>query len=402
MSDTTPFGNDRVPLALLRQRAFNLRWATLPPDVIPLTAADPDFAVAPVVREAMAAAAREGVFSYGPPEGLPEFRQACARFSAGERGAGHADPARILAVDGAAAGLRHVCQLLLQPGDEAIIFDPVDYLFEAAVAAAGGRVRRLPVDPLRGVLALESLEALITPRTRLLAVCNPLNPVGRVLRRDELEHLARCALRHNLQILSDEVWSAIVYAPHRFLSLAALDEDVAARTWTVHGLSKSHGLAGLRVGFVLCPDAPGCQRLLQASLAASTMTGVATLSQVAAVAALEHAHDWLEAWVSHLRQRRDQAVAALAAMPGVSVTPPQGTYVLFPRVAHHGMAAEELTRWLLERHRVAVVPGAARWFGPGAEGHLRLVCSTSEALLGEGLARLRRGLEELQAVDAAG
>ncbi|MEB3266374.1 MAG: pyridoxal phosphate-dependent aminotransferase [Cyanobacteriota bacterium] len=397
MMDPGLFSDGQVPLDLLRQRAFNLRWATLPSDVIPLTAADPDFAVAPAIREAIAAHAHEGVFSYGPAEGLPRFRQACARFSADRRDCGPADPERILAVDGAAAGLRHVCRLLLQPGDEAIIFDPVDYLLAEAVEAAGGRVRRLPVDPLGGPLELEPLEGLLTPRTRLLVVCNPLNPVGRVLRRQELDQLAGFALRHNLQILSDEVWSAIVYSPHRFGSMAALDGAVAARTWTVHGLSKSHGLAGLRVGFVLCPDREGCRRLLKASLAASTMSGVATLSQVAAVAALEEGQPWLEAWLEHLHQRRNQAVAALAPMPGVRINPPEGTFVLFPQVAHHGLKAEALATWLLERHRVAVVPGACRWFGPRAEGHLRLVFSTSEAILTEALQRLRRGLEELAA-----
>ncbi|MEB3351138.1 MAG: pyridoxal phosphate-dependent aminotransferase [Cyanobacteriota bacterium] len=388
------FADGAVPLELLRRRAFNLRWATLPADVIPLTAADPDFAVAPAVREALARHAREGVFSYAPPEGLPEFREACARFCRERRGC-PADPERILAVDGAAAGLRHLCRLLLAPGEEAIIFDPVDFLFQTAVEAAGGRVRRLPVDPLSGVLGLERLEELVSPATRLLAVCNPLNPVGRVLGRAELQALAAFAERHDLQILSDEVWSDIVFPPQRFLSLAALDPAVAARTWTVHGFSKSHGLAGLRVAYVLCPDAAACQRLLQASLAPTTMAGVASLSQLAAVAALEGADDWLAAWLEHLRRRRDQAVAALAAMPGVALSPPEGTYTLFPRVDHHGLDGEGLARWLLDHQRLAVVPGLARWFGPGAAGHLRLVFGTSEAILAEGLVRLRRGLEML-------
>ncbi len=393
-ADPFPFAPDQVPLAALRRQAFNLRWAAQPEDVIPLTAADPDFAVAPVVREAIARQAAEGLFCYGPAEGLPAFRQACARFSAERRGVSAA-PERILAVDGAAAGMRHVCALLLRPGDEAIVFDPVDFLFAAAVEAAGGRVRRLPVDPLSGALALERLEALITPRTRLLAVCNPLNPVGRVLRADELTALAELALRHNLQILNDEVWADIVFPPARLLSLPALGPEVAARCWSVQGFSKSHGLAGLRVGCVVAPDAAGCEALKQASLAHTTMAGVATLSQIAAVAAIEEAGPWLEAWLLHLQRQRDLAVAELSTMPGTRVRSPEGTYVLFPQVAHHGLSPEALTQRLLERQRVAVVPGAPRWFGPGAAGHLRLVLSTSEPILREGLARLRRGLEEL-------
>ena len=389
-----PFADDQVPVAALWRQAFHLRWASQPEGVIPLTAADPDFAVAPVVREAIARQAAEGLFCYGPAEGLPGFREACARFSTERRGVA-CGPERVLAVDGAAAGMRHVCRLLLQPGDEAIVFDPVDFLFAAAVEAAGGVVRRLPVDPLSGELALGHLEALLTPRTRLLAVCHPLNPVGRVLREPELQALAAFAERHNLAILNDEVWADIVFAPHRFRSLASLDPAVAARCWTVHGFSKTYGLAGLRVGCVVAPDGAGCAALTRAALADTTMSGVATLSQIAAEAALEGADAWRDAWLAHLGRQRQRAVAALAAMPGVTLFPPEGTYTLFPRVNHHGLSPEALVERLRDRHRVAVVPGSPRWFGPGAAGHLRLVFSTSEAILREGLARLERGLVEL-------
>jgi aspartate/methionine/tyrosine aminotransferase len=183
----------------------------------------------------------------------------------------------------------------------------------------------------------------------------------------------------------------------RFQSLAALAPELAARCWTVHGFSKNYGLAGLRVGYVHCPSAEGCERLLAASLAPTTMTGVATLSQWAAVAALEEGDPWLRGWLAHLHRQRDLAAAELATMPGVRLRVPEGTYVLFPQVDHRGLSGEQLAARLLERQRLAVVPGAPRWFGPGAAGHLRLVFSTSEAILREGLARLRRGLEELAA-----
>lgn len=394
MNTPDPFADAAVPLEALRRQAFNLRWAMHEPDVIPLTAADPDFAVAPAVREAIARQAAEGLFCYGPAEGLPNFRSACARFSS-ERRHCPASAAQILAVDGAAAGLRLVCAHLLRPGDEAIIFDPVDFLFQAAVETAGGRVRRLPVDALSGTLALDQLEALLTPRTRLLGLCNPLNPVGRVLQQQELQTLAEFAERHDLAILNDEVWADIVYPPQRFLSVAALAPSVAARCWTVHGFSKNYGLAGLRVGCVVAPDAAACAQLAHTSQAATTMTGTATLSQIAAVAALEQAGDWLAAWLAHLQRQRDLAVAELCTMPGIQLRAPEGTYVLFPRVDHQGLSAEALVGRLLERQRLAVVPGSPRWFGPGAAGHLRLVFSTSEAILREGLSRLRRGLEEL-------
>lgn len=387
------FTDADVPFALLRERAFNLRWATLPADVIPLTAADPDFAVAPCIREAIADYARGGVFSYGPAAGLPAFRQAVAAHRSASRGL-PVSPGAVLAVDSAAAGMAHVARLALRPGDEAIVFDPVDFLFAASVEAAGGVVRRMPVCPKTGALDLDALPGLVGPRTRLLGVCNPLNPVGRVLTGEELDRLGAFAVQHDLLILNDEVWSDIVFPPATFLSLPARSPEFAARTYTVHSFSKSFGLAGLRVGFVACPDEEAAARLLVVSRAETTMTGVATLSQVAAIAALEQGGPWFAAFRAHLQARRDQAVAALSAMPGVRVRAPEGTYVVFPDVSALTDDVEALCARILHERRVAVVPGAARWFGPGAVGHLRVCFATAEGVLNEGLGRLAAGLAD--------
>ncbi|MFM7232536.1 MAG: pyridoxal phosphate-dependent aminotransferase [bacterium] len=388
------FDDDAVDMALLRQRAYNLRWATLPPDVIALTAADPDFPVAEPIRRAIADYAAGGVFSYGPPEGLPAFRTACAHRYSERRGV-RVGAGQVLAVDSAAAGMMHIARLVLEPGDEAIVFDPVDFLFKASVEAAGGRVRLLPVDPASGRLDLSRLRDLVTPRTRLLGVCNPVNPVGRVLTRDELAALGAFAVEHDLVIMNDEIWSDIVYEPGSLTSIAAISPEVAARTFTVHGFSKTFGLAGLRIGFVIAHDASRFESLLEVSRARTTMTGAATLSQVAATAAYEECWPWADAFVAHLRTMRDLGVARLSAIPGVHVRPPEGTYVLFPDVRALGVPAEELARRLLDEGRVAVVPGAARWFGPGAEGHLRIVFSTSRRILEQGLDRIEGVLRAL-------
>lgn len=388
---TPRFTDDEVPYALLRQRAYNLRWATLPPDVIPLTAADPDFAVAPPIREALADYARSGVFSYGPAEGLPEFRRAAAAM-VGRRKGLEVVPEQILAVDSAAAGMLHVARLTIRPGDEAIVFDPVDFLFKAAVEAAGGTVRLMPVDARTGRLDLDALPGLLSPRTKLLGVCNPLNPVGRVLTPDELRVLGDFAVANDLWILNDEIWSDIVHAPHRFTSLPTLSPAIAARCFTVYGFSKTFGLAGLRVGFVIAPTERTFAELLAVSLASTTMSGVSTLSQVGATAAAEAGWPWADAFLAHLTRMRDLAVDALGAVPGVQVRAPEGTYVVFPRVADLGVPAEPLCAELLASARVAVVPGAARWFGPGAEGHLRICVSTSEKVLRTGLDRITHHL----------
>ncbi len=388
------FTDGAVDMALLKKRAFNLRWATLPEGVVALTAADPDFRVAPEIVEAMNRYVVGGVFSYGPAEGLPEFREVCAKVVTERKGVA-TEAHRVLAVDSAAAGMMHIAKMVLSRGDEAIVFDPVDFLFKASVENAGGIVKLLPMDPETGDIDFDRLEALVSPRTRLLGVCNPHNPLGRVLRVDELQKLGEFAVAHDLVILNDEIWSDIVFDGRRFVSIASISPEIAKRTFTVHGFSKTFGLAGLRVGFVVAPDDAGFSRLLEVSLAQTTMTGVATLSQIGATAAYEHAWPWAERFLSHLQRMRDIGVEILSKVPGVKVRSPEGTYVLFPEVRGFGGDVTSLCKFLLEKHAVATVPGAARWFGPRANGHIRLVFSTSESIWRRGLERVVAGLESL-------
>jgi aspartate/methionine/tyrosine aminotransferase len=385
------FDDAAVPLSLLRQRAFNQRWAEQPEGVIPLTAADPDFPAAAVIREALVAHVREGVFSYGPPGGLPLFREAVARDLRQRRGAA-VEPGGVMAVNSAAAGLALVARHWLRPGDEAIVWDPVDFLLPHVVRAAGGVPVLWPIER-HGPLDLEALDRLITPRTRLLCLCNPHNPLGRCFSRQELESLGRFCLARGLRVLSDEVWSDIVYPPAVFTSWLALEPSLAAIGAVVQGFSKGFALAGLRVGSVAMADPEELAALLAASDQPSTVDGVATLSQVAAAAACgSEGLAWLAAFLDHLRQRRDQAVEALRAIPGLTVSRPDATYVAFVGLPAGGESAEALVERLRLEHGLALVPGSPRWFGPGGAGHVRLCFATGEGILAEGLRRFAAGM----------
>jgi aspartate/methionine/tyrosine aminotransferase len=365
------FASDRVAFATLRARAWNHRWAVQPEGVIPLTAADPDFPVADEILAAMREYLRPGYLSYGPAEGLPAVRTAAARRFRERRGIDCGDN-RILATNGAASALYLVAQRTLGPGDEALVADPCDFLFERAVSAAGGIVRRYPC---HGFDARE-VERAVTSRTRLLTICNPHNPLGRVWRREELQALADLARRHDLWILSDEVWADIIFAPNEHTSIAALGPEMARRTFTVYGFSKGYGLAGLRLGLVVSPSAEEHRSLVAASHADETAYGVSTLSQVAGIAAFERADDWLARFVAHLQRQRDHAVARLNRMDGVRCHLPEGTYVVFPDVSALGVEVAEIAERLRRHHGVAVVPGSPEFFGPGARGHLRLSIAT--------------------------
>jgi aspartate/methionine/tyrosine aminotransferase len=303
-----------------------------------------------------------------------------------------------MATNSAASAMYLVARAAItSPGQEALIFDPVDFLFERSVVAAGGRVVRIPLAKAGWTFDPDLVESLIVPgKTRLLGVCNPHNPCGRVWTRDELLALADIAVRHDLLILSDEVWADIVYPPHRLTSIASLNPQVAARTYSVYGFSKGYGLAGLRVGLVACPSEAARNHLVRLSHADETAYGVSTLSQVAAMAAWRDAGDWLARFLAHLEAQRDYAVRRLNAIPGVRCQAPQGTFVVFPDVSTYALDPVVMVHRLLEHHRVAVVPGSARFFGPGALGHLRIAFGTSRGVLREGLDRVERGLAAIR------
>ncbi len=385
------FNPKEVNLDLLSTRAYNLRWATLPSGVIPLTAADPDFPVAPPIKEALLEYIRGGYLSYGPAEGLMSFREAVSKDYKRKNQVNYS-PEFILPVDSAAFGIYLTCKALLEPGDEVIVFDPVDFLFKYSVEQVGAKAIPFSTPQTDGLIDFSELETLIGPRTKLICLCNPLNPTGKVFTQAELLTLANVVLAHeNLMVLSDEIWSDIVFAPHKFNAFSAID-SVFQRTITVTGYSKSYGLAGLRIGSVLMPNENIYNKIFAQSLHQSTVHGANILGQIAAQTALNEAQDWLAEFVNHLHKMRDFAVDRLNAMPGISCQSPQGCYVLFPNISKTGFSASELQSHLIEKAKVAVVPGLPKWFGDGAQGYIRLSFATSYEILDEALGRIDKFL----------
>ena len=383
------FSNNSIHLDILKKRAYNLRWATVPDGVIPLTAADPDFPVAPEITEAICRFAREGYFSYGPADGLPEFKESMAEYFRSKRKI-EAKPGFIFPVDSAAFGIYLVCKAFLEPGDEAIIFDPVDFLFRYSIEAVGGTAIPFAIPPGTANAGFERLESLITKKTKLICLCNPLNPTGKVFSKKELTDLAAVAHKHDLVVLSDEIWSDITFSPYEYTSFASLDEDTSNRTITVTGFSKAYGLAGLRIGAVMAPDARHYKMLLAASLHNSTIHGANILSQVAACAALDKCDYWLEAFLKHLYSMRNICVEGLNSVSGFKCIAPEGCYVAFADITGTGRTSSQIRDILLNEAKVSVVPGLKEWFGGGAEGYIRLSFATSEVFLEDALERIRK------------
>lgn len=382
------FSDDIVPLDLLRERAFNMRWAQQPAGVIPLTAADPDFPVCPAIQEQLVRYVRDGVLSYGPPEGLPQFRESIARWMSDTRHIA-CGAEEVFATDSAASGMAVLARASLAAGDEVLIPDPVDFLLHHTVQRAGAIPVRVRVGPRTSAEEfIRGMESRLTGRTRMLWLCNPHNPLGVVYSRDWQQRVAEWAISRGLRIVSDEIWSDIVYTPHQHVSLASISPEIARHTVTVYGFSKNFALAGLRVGCLICPNPQWKKEIVAAADAESTVYGVSVLSQVAVVAALNDGREWLAQFVRHLQAQRDYVVGRLAKWPGVTVQPPQGTYVIFPDVRSLADDSEALCQQIREQARVALVPGAPRWFGPGAGGHLRICFATSRRILQEAFDRL--------------
>jgi len=375
--------------AVLRERAFNLRWATVAPDVIPLTAADPDLPVARAVAEAIKRYIAKPHLSYGPACGLPRFRRAISEHFAREKSASIA-PSRVIATNSAASAITLVARHLLRAGDEVVVQDPVDFLVAESARRAGAALRLWKPDG--GRFTLDGLRAAVSERTKLISVCHPHNPLGTLWSPSEVTAIAAFAHERGITVLADEVWSDVVLDGAPFASFAGCVRP----GWIVYGLSKGYALAGLRIGAVIAPDAAAAEDFARAEGFEHTIEGASTLSQVAAVAALEDASEWRGGFLAHCARQRDLAIARLARLKGIRVPPaPQATFVLFVDIRGTGLDEDAISERLERIARVRVVPGSPRWFGSGAAGHIRLSLATTKAVLDEALARIERAWPEI-------
>jgi len=385
------FRDEDIRLDLLRKYSAN-QWGKYPHDVIPLTAADPDFQAAEPIRKAIIQAAIDGVFSYGADGGNTEFREACARHVTERKGLKCA-PEEVHALNGVAQGMMLTCKTLLKPRDEAIIFDPVDFLFGKSIDAAGAKRVLSKVDWNTLKFDLEGLKKLVTPKTRMLCICNPHNPYGRVLRKEELQAMVDIAEDHDLWIMSDEIWSDIVYDGRKHIPTASLP-NAPERTITLYGFSKTFAMAGLQLGFLVAQNPELMKRINKA--APGYFYPVNNISQIAGTAALNKSWDWATDFIKHLEKVRDYVYDRLSSMPNVEVHKPEGTYVIFPKI--QGMSSAAATEYLLREAKVAVVPGHGHpfsYFGPGGEGHIRIVYSTSMEIIEEAMDRIEAALSKL-------
>jgi aspartate/methionine/tyrosine aminotransferase len=280
---------------------------------------------------------------------------------------------------------------LLEAGDEVIYPDPGFPSYEAAIRLVGATPVPVPLLEERGYdLDLEALDASLSARTRMILLNSPSNPTGGVSSIETLSHVAEAALQHDLWILTDEIYTRLVYegeAP----SIVSLP-GMARRTIVADGFSKTYAMTGWRLGYAIMPQALA-ERI--GLLLTHSLGCTATFTQFAGLEAVLGPQGEVDAVVAKFRRRRDRIVAGLNALPGVHCPMPQGAFYAFPNVQAVGLSSADLADYLLEEAGVAVLPGSS--FGRNGEGYLRLSYANSMANIEKALARMAVAFSVLEA-----
>ena len=350
-------------------RAKALEAAGTP--VIHLEIGEPDFPTAGHITEAAVEALRAGHTHYVPAPGIPALREAVAAFL--ERtGRMRVSPDRVVVTPGAKPIMFFTILALAGPGDEVLYPDPGFPMYESITSFAEAVPVPVPLRESNGFrIDVAELERLITPRSRLLIINSPHNPCGSALTREDCAAIAELAHRHDLVVLSDEVYWAIRYGPGHTNSVLDFD-GMADRTILLDGWSKTYAMTGWRLGFGVFPPA-----LVEpvTRLAINSVSCTSAFSQYAAIAALEGPQDGVAEMVAEFRRRRDVVVAGLNEIPGISCVEPQGAFYAFPNITGTGLSAATLQARLLDEAGVATLAGTA--FGAWGEGFLRLSYANS-------------------------
>jgi aspartate aminotransferase len=366
-------------------------------DVIDFSTGEPDFDTPEPVKAAAEAAIRSGFTKYTPSSGIDELRSAIAEKLKIEQGLQY-DKSQILVSCGAKHSLYNVAEALLEAGDEIIIPTPywVSYADQAFLNDATPVL--LATREADGY-AIDStaLEQRITPRTKALIINSPSNPTGATYNRPMLERIAATAVRHDLLVISDEIYEKVLYDGATHVSIASLGPDIAARTVVINGVSKAYAMTGWRIGY-----AAGPKELITAmgNIQSQSTSNPCSISQKAAVAALRFGGPFTKQMVTEFDRRRRAIVEGLNTIPGISCSMPAGAFYAFPNI--QGVLGKrgptgpitsptDLATYLLKDAHIAVVPGEPF----GSQSHMRLSYATSMETIGRGLDRLRAALQKL-------
>ena len=357
--------------------------------VISLGVGEPDFKTPWAIRQEAIRTLEKGKTWYTANAGLAELREEIALYLKDSVGVEYCPKNQILVSVGGSEAIDLCIRALVQPGNEVLVPEPSFVCYDPIVRLAGGTpvaIETKVENQFR--FTPEELEEKITPHTKLLVLPYPNNPTGAVMKREHLEAIAPMIEKHDLLVLSDEIYSELTYSG-KHVSIASLP-GMDRRTVVINGFSKSFAMTGWRLGFAAGP-APILQ--LMVKIHQYAIMSAPTMSQYAAVEALRSCRSSVAEMRQEYNLRRRFLVDALNKM-GLDCFEPEGAFYVFPSIASTGMTSEEFCEMLLQKERVAVVPGDA--FGKSGEGHVRISYSYSINYLKEALKRIQRFVRQCQ------
>lgn len=357
--------------------------------VVSLGVGEPDFVTSWSVREAAIQSLEQGHTSYTANAGLLELRQGISKYME-ERFRVKYDPkSEITVTVGASQAIDLAFRAILDPGDEVIVVEPSFVSYCPLVELAGGKA--VPVQALKeNEFKIQSaqLESVVTNKTKALLICSPNNPTGTMLTRQDLLEIAQFAEKHDILIISDEIYAELAY-DEEYTSMAAIN-GMWKRTILISGFSKGFAMTGWRLGFVCAPEEIS-QAILKIHQYA--MMCAATMAQYAAIEALKSGASDVEEMRKSYRRRRNYIVQTFNEM-GLTCHIPGGAFYAFPSIESTGLSSDEFAERLLAEEKVAVVPGGV--FGESGEGHIRCSYATSMEQLQEATLRIKRFITKLQ------
>ncbi|SFE34589.1 pyridoxal phosphate-dependent aminotransferase [Alteribacillus iranensis] len=355
-------------------------------DIIGLGAGEPDFNTPDYIIDAAVASMRDGLTKYTPSGGLPGLKDAIIAKFKEDQGLEYSRE-EIMVGTGAKHVLYTLFQALLDEGDEVIIPTPYWVSYPEQVKLAGGEpvyINGLEENDFK--ITPDQLEKAVTSRTKAIIINSPSNPTGSMYEKEELKAIGEAALKHNLVIVSDEIYEKLVYDGAQHYTIAEISEDLKENTVVINGVSKSHSMTGWRIGY-----AAGSQKLIKSmtSLASHSTSNPTTSSQYGAIAAYTEDDGSVEKMRESFEERLNRVYEKLIQIPGVACVKPKGAFYLFPNVKEAAdrcgfNSVDDWVKALLEEEKVAVVPGS----GFGAPDNIRLSYATSLDLLEKALDRI--------------
>lgn len=351
-------------------------------DVVSLGVGEPDFVTPWSIRESCVHGLEQGYTSYTANRGMLELREEIAALYAREHDALYEPTKDILITVGVSEALDLALRAILSPGDEVLIPEPCYVSYQACVTFAGGKV--VPVaakleNDFR--ITPEELEPHITKRTKALLIGYPNNPTGAVMAKDDLLKIAAFAEKHDLIVISDEIYGDLTYGGMKHTAFSSLP-NMKERTILLNGFSKAYAMTGWRIGYALGnPDIIAAMTKIHQY----TMLCAPITAQIAAIEALRRGEKYMKKMVAEYDRRRRLIYDGFLKL-GLSCFEPKGAFYIFPNIASSGYTDEEFAENLLRKEHVALVPGSA--FGESGKGHIRCSYATSIDKISEALARI--------------